>query len=162
MVTSMDWPIENTLVLDCGRVELRTRTYSNTLIEEHYSHLYPELAKLDPPGGTCIAPMFYSIYLKEPVLHIGVCNVYNNKGDEVEIGIRIFVKEYWNKGYGTDVINDMCQNIFDVYAGIKSIVLKTPVYNLRSLRCYQKCGFIKDHVADIDGITMIYLRRKRR
>ncbi|MBM4448698.1 MAG: GNAT family N-acetyltransferase [Chloroflexi bacterium] len=74
--------------------------------------------------------------------HIGNCVYYNldpGKG-EVEVGIMIGERDYWDKGYGTDAVVTLVDHIFTT-TGFQRLHLKTLDWNERAQRCFLKCGF---------------------
>ncbi|WP_304943306.1 GNAT family N-acetyltransferase [Vallitalea guaymasensis] len=75
-------------------------------------------------------------------VYIGGCgiNQVDWKNSNVEIGIFIGNKEYWNKGYGTDAMNVLIRFIFNEM-NINKIKLNVYSFNKRALKCYEKCGF---------------------
>jgi len=116
-----------------------------------------ELDALDPPVGVCNNPMTYSIVLNNGIL-IGICSMYNYTGSQAEFGIRIWDRNYWGLGYGSEVTNLLCDWAFrQLYADV--ILLKTPVTNLRAIRCYIKCGFEPYLVCDVCGINMVWMKK---
>lgn len=119
----------------------------------------PELAKLDAtPSLTLPFSQYLSGYLHElryppPTSrrfaietpegkHIGNCSLYNiNEAEgEAELGIMIGNRDYWNKGYGTDVIVTLLNYVF-CQTELNRIYLKTLASNGRAQRCFQKCSF---------------------
>jgi len=75
--------------------------------------------------------------------HIGNCTYYNfdkYKG-EAEIGILIGDRTYWNKGYGTDAVITLVDQLFNE-ANLKRMYLHTLEWNDRAKKCFAKCGFI--------------------
>ncbi|MFH0768555.1 MAG: GNAT family protein [Chloroflexota bacterium] len=74
--------------------------------------------------------------------HIGNCSYYNlNKiKGETELGIMIGNRDYWNKGWGVDVVNTLVNYIF-AQTNLNRIHLKTLESNIRAQKCFQKCGF---------------------
>ena len=75
--------------------------------------------------------------------HIGNLMYYDideGKG-EVELGIMIGDRDYWDQGYGTDAIITVLHHIFTTTA-LKRIYLHTLNWNLRAQRCFEKCGFV--------------------
>ncbi len=74
--------------------------------------------------------------------HIGNCSYYNIniKKGEAELGIMIGNRNYWDKGYGTDVVSTLVNHIFN-QTNINRIYLKTLDTNDRALKCFPKCGF---------------------
>jgi len=79
--------------------------------------------------------------------YIGGCGLKNLdwKNSNVEVGIFIGLKEFQNKGYGTDAMNVLINFIFKEMNIIK---IKLDVYNFNeiAIRCYEKCGFKKEAV----------------
>ncbi|MEA5577997.1 GNAT family N-acetyltransferase [Anabaena sp. UHCC 0451] len=59
-------------------------------------------------------------------------------------GIDLFIGEtqYWNQGIGTKVLSLTIEYIFSQLPSVK-IVIDPNVKNLRAIRCYEKCGFVK-------------------
>ena len=74
--------------------------------------------------------------------HIGNCSYYNldETKHEVELGIMIGNRDYWNKGYGTDVVTTLVNYIFRE-TNLNRIYLKTLDWNSRAQKCFKKCGF---------------------
>lgn len=56
------------------------------------------------------------------------------------LGIVIYDKRYWGKGYGTEAIFLLLDWAF-TYAGLHNVMLETYAYNERSLASYRKVGF---------------------
>jgi RimJ/RimL family protein N-acetyltransferase len=75
--------------------------------------------------------------------HIGNCSYYNidNYKGEAELGIMIGDRDYWAKGYGTDVVTTLLDYIFR-QTELKRVYLKTLNWNARAQRCFEKCGFL--------------------
>ena len=57
-----------------------------------------------------------------------------------ELGIFIGEKDYWNKGYGTEVINLILDYGFNIL-NLNNIMLRVHSFNKRAINCYKKCGF---------------------
>jgi RimJ/RimL family protein N-acetyltransferase len=74
--------------------------------------------------------------------HIGNCTCYDINEDkgETQLGIMIGNRDYWDKGYGTDVVATMVNHIF-LNTSLRRIYLKTLDWNLRAQKCFQNCGF---------------------
>jgi RimJ/RimL family protein N-acetyltransferase len=75
-------------------------------------------------------------------VHIGNVMFYNADYSrrEAEIGITIGLRDYWSKGYGTDLMRTFVGYLFDAF-GFERIYLKTLDWNLRAQRCFEKAGF---------------------
>ncbi len=74
--------------------------------------------------------------------HIGNCAYYDidEAKCEAEVGILIGDRDYWDKGYGSDAVNILVDDIFR-QTKIKRIYLKTLHSNGRAQKCFGKCGF---------------------
>jgi RimJ/RimL family protein N-acetyltransferase len=75
-------------------------------------------------------------------LHIGNCALHKIdwEKESCEMGIVIGEKNYWDKGYGSDVIKSIINFAF-ADLNLKSIKLDVYKYNRRAIRVYRKCGF---------------------
>jgi ribosomal-protein-alanine N-acetyltransferase len=118
-----------------------------------------ELCRLDAaPPITCSFEEFLENYLEDlhrvsrsyrfaietaDGRHIGNCSYFNldEAKKEVEMGIMIGDRAYWNCGYGADTIT-ISLNYFFSRTNIKRVHLKTLIWNIRAQKCFQKCGFI--------------------
>ncbi|HPZ06637.1 MAG TPA: GNAT family protein [Candidatus Eremiobacteraeota bacterium] len=76
---------------------------------------------------------------------IGTIDLYNIRWRDrtTNIGIMIGEKDYWGKGYGADAIMSLMKFVFNEL-DLRRIELKVVEYNLRAIRCYEKCGFKKE------------------
>jgi RimJ/RimL family protein N-acetyltransferase len=74
--------------------------------------------------------------------HIGNCTCYDINEDkgEAQLGIMIGNRDYWDKGYGTDVVATMVNHIF-LNTNLRRIYLKTLDWNIRAQKCFQNGGF---------------------
>ncbi|OGO39960.1 MAG: hypothetical protein A2147_04645 [Chloroflexi bacterium RBG_16_57_8] len=74
--------------------------------------------------------------------HIGNCAYYNisETNGETELGIMIGDRDYWNKGYGRDVVCTLLAHIFD-NTRLDRVYLKTLASNYRAQNCFLKSGF---------------------
>ena len=69
----------------------------------------------------------------------------NNTDRNAEFGIMIGEKDYWGKGYGTEVAKLML--IYGFYnLNLHSIYLKVYSYNKKGVRAYEKAGYKLDGV----------------
>ncbi|WP_353050139.1 GNAT family N-acetyltransferase [Bacillus sp. ISL-41] len=50
--------------------------------------------------------------------------------------------DYWNRGIGTLLINSITDFLFTQMNADK-VVMDPQVWNLRAIKCYEKCGFSK-------------------
>jgi RimJ/RimL family protein N-acetyltransferase len=74
--------------------------------------------------------------------HIGNCMYYdiNTDKSECELGIMIGDREYWSKGYGTDVIKTALEHIFTA-TELERVYLHTLTDNYRAQKSFSKAGF---------------------
>ena len=157
-----------------GRIILREKQPDDAL-EDYAWETDPELAKLDAAPVMTIP---YDVYLTDYTYeldhqyrnsrqfsvdtkdgkHIGNCSYYNidRFRNETELGIMIGDRDYWNKGYGEEIINTLIQYIFE-QTRIKRVYLKTLDWNLRAQACFKKCGFKQYGRLDRDGFSFILM-----
>ena len=75
---------------------------------------------------------------------VGACELRAAvKHSKAELGISIHDKDQWSKGYGTDAVQLMLEYGFDDME-LNRIELTTDEDNIRSRRCYEKCGFVEE------------------
>jgi len=102
--------------------------------------------------------------------YIGGCGVNDVdwKNSKVVVGIHIGDRCCWGKGKGTEAMRLLIDFVFNEM-NINKINLRVYSFNKRAIRCYEKCGFIKEGVLreEIfrggeyhDEIVMGILRRK--
>lgn len=140
----------------------------------------PELARLD---AAPVLMMPYSQYLSdytEEILHpwrnnrqfaietpdgrhIGNCSYYNidKYRGEAELGIMIGNRDYWDKGYGVEVITALVDHIFN-WTNLDRIHLKTLDWNERAQKCFKKSGFIPCGQMERSGYKFVLMEVHRR
>jgi RimJ/RimL family protein N-acetyltransferase len=59
---------------------------------------------------------------------------------EAWVGLGIGEREFWSKGYGSDMMK-LCQQYVFMELGLERLSLGLHEYNPRALRSYEKCGF---------------------
>jgi RimJ/RimL family protein N-acetyltransferase len=64
----------------------------------------------------------------------------NWPGRDAFVGLGIGEPEYWNKGYGTDVMNTLLRFAF-TEINLRRVTLTVFEYNPRAIRSYEKAGF---------------------
>ncbi|HEY7467597.1 MAG TPA: GNAT family N-acetyltransferase [Dehalococcoidia bacterium] len=76
--------------------------------------------------------------------HIGNVMYYNADfhRKEAEIGVTIGLREYWGRGYGTDLLRTFAGYLFESLS-LERIYLKTLDWNLRAQRCFENAGFTR-------------------
>ena len=90
--------------------------------------------------------------------HIGNCAYYNinERHGDTELGIMIGDRDYWDKGYGTDIVSTLLDYIF-VNTRLKRVYLKTLALNFRAQKCFRKAGF-KPYVRMVkDGHDFLFM-----
>lgn len=94
--------------------------------------------------------------------HIGNCAYYgiNEDKSETELGIMIGDRNYWDKGYGADVVTTLVDHIFG-HTSLGRIHLKTLEWNTRAQKCFQKCGFTTYSHVTRDGYNFALMELYR-
>lgn len=94
--------------------------------------------------------------------HIGNCTCYDidDNKSEAQVGIMIGNRDYWDKGYGTDVISTLVDHIF-LSTLLNRIYLKTLDWNLRAQKCFRNCGFIRYTSVTRNGHNFLFMEIKR-
>lgn len=59
---------------------------------------------------------------------------------EAWVGLGIGERDFWSKGYGSDMMK-LCQQYVFMELGLERLSLGLHEYNSRALRSYEKCGF---------------------
>lgn len=140
------------------RVHITDQTQGDALVDA-LSREDEELNILDPTIGEMNNPAMYSIRTIDGVL-IGVCALYNYTGQQVELGIRVWDRNYWSKGYGTEATILLCAWAFEVKP-VECIILKSPYDNKRAIACYKRCGFEEFDASQLDGVYVVWMRKYR-
>lgn len=122
----------------------------------YYMYDDEELQELDPAIGVMEKPQYYSIHaVYSPEIVIGMMSTYNYTDVSAEMGIRIWNRNYWNRGYGEEAMRLLMGFIFDTTKNPDLvIVVKTPVTNIRAQKCYKKIGFTLIMHTNIEGHDM--------
>jgi RimJ/RimL family protein N-acetyltransferase len=80
---------------------------------------------------------------------------------EAEIGITIGLREYWSRGYGTDLLRTFVGYLFKELE-LNRIYLKTLDWNVRAQRCFEKAGFKRYGVSKRGEHNFILMDIRRR
>jgi RimJ/RimL family protein N-acetyltransferase len=67
----------------------------------------------------------------------------NPLGRWADLGILIGEKALWSRGYGTDAVRTALRYAFGAMR-LNRVSLTTDEHNARALRCYEKCGFVRE------------------
>ena len=75
-------------------------------------------------------------------VHIGNVMYYdlNMRNAETELGIMIGNKEYWGKGYGTDIVKTLLKHLFEDLK-LERVYLHSLAWNYRAQSSFSKSGF---------------------
>jgi diamine N-acetyltransferase len=79
-----------------------------------------------------------------PVGHVGLLGV-DGHHKRAELAVSIGETDCWSRGYGTDAIRAVLRHAFEVM-GLRRVDLHTDADNARGIRCYEKCGFVREGV----------------
>jgi RimJ/RimL family protein N-acetyltransferase len=84
----------------------------------------------------------FGIELKENQLLIGTCSLFSitRINRSAELGIAIWNKQYWGKGYGTEAITLLLGYGFN-FLNLHSIFLIVNEDNPRAIQAYENVGF---------------------
>jgi len=87
----------------------------------------------------------FAIVLNQGDRHIGSISLMriNHREQSAELGIVIGDKTQWGQGYGQESIQLLLKFSFEEM-NLHRIFLRVNVFNTRGIRCYEKCGFIKE------------------
>jgi len=94
--------------------------------------------------------------------HIGNCTCYDidEKRREGQIGIMIGDKEYWNRGYGADIIETLISHVFKT-STLNRLYLKTLDWNTRAQKCFTRCGFAQCGFLKREGYNFMLMELYR-
>ena len=67
-------------------------------------------------------------------------SIYNWTGRDAFVGLGIGERDFWGKGYGTDMMR-LCLRYAFLELGLQRVSLGLHEYNPRALRLYEKAGF---------------------
>jgi RimJ/RimL family protein N-acetyltransferase len=102
----------------------------------------------------------------EPIGELGLLDIRLPHG-RAELGISID-KAFWSRGYGTEAIRLVLRYAFGDLA-LRRVSLITDEDNQRGIRCYEKCGFVREgllrahrlrHGESLNMLTMGVLREE--
>lgn len=148
--------------------------------EADYSwRIDPELAGLDATRPVTLSFAEYMLYHRDDVSypspwsvrmaidtrdgrHIGNCMYYdiNTEKSQCEFGIMIGDREYWGRGYGTDVVISAMKHIFTA-TELERVYLHTLTSNLRAQKSFAKAGFGIVREVKRDGYVFVLMEIKR-
>jgi RimJ/RimL family protein N-acetyltransferase len=103
----------------------------------------------------------------QPIGNLGLHSIDEAQG-RATLGIAIGEKAFWSRGYGTEAIRQVLRYAFDEM-GLRRIALGTDEDNARGIRCYEKCGFVREGLLrayrlrrgqPVDSVAMSILREE--
>jgi ribosomal-protein-alanine N-acetyltransferase len=161
------------------RTVLRSKIMDDT--EADYSwRIDPELAALDATRPVTLTFIEYMRYHRDDVSypspwsvrmaidtldgrHIGNCMYYdiNNDKSQCEFGIMIGDREFWGRGYGTDVVKSALKHIF-TSTQLERVYLHTLLDNLRAQKSFAKAGFRAVRNVKRDGYEFILMEVRQK
>ena len=116
-------------LLDTGPAQLS----SEKMIRESFDQQVAEGSKLERYS--------FSVRTLEQDKFIGFLSLWVNLiHREAWVGLGIHEREFWSKGYGTDMMK-LCLQYAFAELGMERVSLGLHEYNPRALRSYEKCGF---------------------
>jgi RimJ/RimL family protein N-acetyltransferase len=77
--------------------------------------------------------------------YIGHCGLhdFDTIAHCCELNVEIGDKNYWNKGYGREIVQLLLDYAFN-HLNMNRVWLKTHSQNERAIRCYLACGFVEE------------------
>jgi RimJ/RimL family protein N-acetyltransferase len=90
--------------------------------------------------------------------HIANCVYYNidDISQETEIGIMIGDRDYWNRGYGADIMSTLIDYCFQILK-FKRVYLKTLQDNFRAQKCFENCGMTVCGRREMEGYKFLIM-----
>jgi len=84
---------------------------------------------------------------RETGTHIGNVGLHNIDwvSAHAEVGITIGDKRYWSRGYGSDAMDVILSYAFSKM-NLHRAYLRVYDFNVRAIRSYEKCGFVREGV----------------
>ncbi len=101
----------------------------------------------------------------QPIGNLGLHAVDEAQG-RATLGIVICEKGFWGRGYGTEAIRKVLRYAF-AELGLRRVDLHVDEDNARGIRCYEKCGFVREGLLrahrlrrgrPVDAVVMAVLR----
>ena len=120
--------------------EFSQQDYSRTRNFLIAARVWPDGRAIDVPIGRYIG------IIRLPILS------WEDRRASVNMGI--YDRRFWSHGYGSEALRLLLGYAFDE-AGLHRVGLRVIEYNTRAIRCYEKCGFVREGVerqsALVDG-----------
>ena len=85
----------------------------------------------------------------------------NTEKSQCEFGIMIGDRNYWGRGYGTDVVKSALKHIFTA-TQLERVYLHTLVDNLRAQKSFAKAGFSIVHQVKRDGYQFVLMEIRQK
>ncbi|TET97971.1 MAG: N-acetyltransferase [Dehalococcoidia bacterium] len=103
----------------------------------------------------------------QPIGNLGLHAIDEAQG-RATLGISICEKGQWSRGYGTEAIRQVLRYAF-AELGLRRVALGVDEDNARGIRCYEKCGFVREGLLHahrlrrgqpVNAVTMAVLREE--
>lgn len=78
----------------------------------------------------------------QPIGSVGLQGIDTVHG-RAWLGVSIGEPDFWGRGYGTDAVRAVLRCAF-TQLGLRRVQLITDEDNERGIRCYEKCGFVRE------------------
>lgn len=100
-------------------------------------------------------PLHWAVTIqKGPCIGSAFIHSWVKSDERARYAVGIFDSNYWNKGYGTEITRLILNYAF-AQLHLHRLDVRVLEYNVRAIRCYEKCGFICEGIeresAFVDG-----------
>ncbi|HEY3083799.1 MAG TPA: GNAT family protein [Chloroflexota bacterium] len=103
--------------------------------------VWPDGRPIDSPDGRYVG-------------HVRL-NFLSWRDRNARMAMGIYDRRFWSRGFGTEALRLLLRYAFDDLA-LHRVDLRVIAYNVRAMRCYEKCGFVREGVerecALVDGV----------
>ncbi len=87
------------------------------------------------------SPLYWSIALNEKCIGASFLHSWDQTDKRADYAIGILNPKHWGKGYGEEATRLILDYVFDELS-LHRISVRVLSYNVRAIRCYEKCGFV--------------------
>jgi len=79
---------------------------------------------------------------------VGYCGITRLEWEDRRCNLWIIIgeKDAWDRGYGTDTVRTLLGHLFSEL-GLHRVYLTVDDENVRAIRCYERCGFVREGTA---------------
>lgn len=87
-------------------------------------------------------PLHWAVTIKKgPCIGFAFIHSWVKSDERARYAVGIFDPSYWNEGYGTEITRLILNYAFGQLR-LHRLDVRVLEYNVRAIRCYEKCGFI--------------------